>query len=317
MNALTEMPSLDQCPQLAHVHLSGNQITDLGFLCNDNLKLLAEVDVSKNKIADLPHEISLLVALKKFDVSENALKSVPGELSDCLRMKDLILGSNPLSDNRLKKMVDQKGTKAVMDYIRQHGERAGGAAGGGGGNCSFGRIDELAFHPMYELSFVGGGGGKKGKGKKGKKGNSGDVDTTTDMDAIIDRIDVLHMRDGSPEIVVHESVKAARPYIVCFIVRDLDLSEAAKFKSFIQLQTKLHETVCAKRNAATIATHDLSKVPAGNLDYIAVEPGLLEIVPLNKKTPFKAVDLVKHLRDEAEAVRKVGGRTLFPRIQIL
>ena len=155
------------------------------------------------------------------------------------------------------------------------------------------------------MFISGGGGGKKGKGKKGKKGGNKDADQPADeVEAIIDRLEVLHMKSDSPEVVVHENVKNVRPFIVCCIVRNLDLT-GPKFKSFIQLQTKLHESVCEKRNAATIATHDLAKIPKGNLDYTAMEPEKLEIVPLMKTEPFKAVNLVQHLRDEAEAYRKV------------
>ena len=112
------------------------------------------------------------------------------------------------------------------------------------------------------------------------------------------------MKPESPEIIVHDNVKAIRPYIVCCIVRDVDLS-GTKCKKFIQLQSKLHDNICGKRTRATIATHDLAKIPAGNLDYTAMAPDKLEIVPLMKKEPFKATNLVKHLRDEAEAHRKV------------
>lgn len=45
---------------------------------------------------------------------------------------------------------------------------------------------------------------------------------------------------------------------------------------FIFLQTKLHDTLCNKRQAATIATHDLSSVK-GPLKFDAQFPPLLMV----------------------------------------
>lgn len=75
------------------------------------------------------------------------------------------------------------------------------------------------------------------------------------------------------------------------------------------MQTRLHESVCEKRNAATIATHDLSLLPAGDVAYTALPPDDLHIVPLAQTKAFKGSALVKHLRDEAEAYRKEKKRS--------
>ncbi len=64
--------------------------------------------------------------------------------------------------------------------------------------------------------------------------------------------------------MVEDTTKEIRPYIVCFIVRDVDL-KAPKYKQFIQAQTRLHDSICERRNAATIATHDLAKIPKGTV----------------------------------------------------
>ena len=75
---------------------------------------------------------------------------MPGELADCARLKELALGENPLADNRLRKMAAQKGTKSVLDYVRQNCPRAG--AGG-----------------ADSKSAAGGGGSKKSKKSKAKE----------------------------------------------------------------------------------------------------------------------------------------------------
>ena len=54
---------------------------------------------------------------------------MPGELSSCPKLKELFLQENPLSDNRLKKMVEQKTSKSVLEYIRQHCPKEGQEGG--------------------------------------------------------------------------------------------------------------------------------------------------------------------------------------------
>lgn len=92
-----------------------------------------------------------------------------------------------------------------------------------------------------------------------------------ETDELCHSLKILHVEDDVLTINIIESQLAnLRPYILCCIIKDLNFTEAL-FKKFIQLQTKLHDTVCDKRNVATIATHDLKKIPPGDftkLKYI-------------------------------------------------
>lgn len=56
-----------------------------------------------------------------------------------------------------------------------------------------------------------------------------------------------------------KSVKNVREYLAGCIVQNVSFTEET-FKKFIQLQNKLHDTICEKRNSATIATHDFNKL---------------------------------------------------------
>lgn len=67
-------------------------------------------------------------------------------------------------------------------------------------------------------------------------------------------------------------------------------------------QTKLHEDICEKRTAATIATHDLQLVK-GPLTYGVQPPAELKITPLGRKE-IRAKDLLRQLQMEAEEQRK-------------
>lgn len=146
---------------------------------------------------------------------------------------ELNLKGNKLADKRLMKLVDQCRTKQVLDYIREHCPKSDQAQPAQG----------------------------KGKGKKAKK-----QDEAPPEDSVCDlchSMKILHVEDDTLKVKIVESeVSGVRPYILCCIVNDLNFTEAL-FKKFIQMQTKLHDTICDKRNVATIATHDLNKIAPG------------------------------------------------------
>jgi len=270
-----KVDGIENCHKLSMVDLSANSLTSLGSLQDHKLEHLAEVVAKQNKIESLSHEIpDNWPVLKKLDLAQNCLKEVPGELGEISRLKELNLVENPLSDNRLKKMCSQKGTKSVLDYIKN--------------NCS----------------KVGGGEKQeKGKGKKNKKGRKDSVE----VDELCDTLTVTAIKEEMPEIVAEDSVKEVRPFIVFCFITDLDLS-GDKLKKFLSLQTRLHKTVCENRTIATIATHDLAKVQ-GPLVYTCKPPQELTIVPLSSPHPTPADKLVTQLKNEAEALRKEKKRS--------
>ena len=171
--------------------------------------------------------------------------------------------SNPLSDNRLRKMCEQKGTKSVLDYIK----------------ANSGKEEK---------------GGSKG-GKKGKKGGKEVIqEKEEDVHELCQSLKVLGFNDEYPEIAVDDEVKEVRPYLVCCYASGLDLG-GDNLKKFLSLQTKLHKGVCGNRTVATIATHDRERV-RGPLLFTARAPAELAIVPLMHQTPSTAEKLVTHLK---------------------
>ncbi|KAG1662880.1 Leucine-rich repeat-containing protein 47 [Nymphon striatum] len=123
-------------------------------------------------------------------------------------------------------------------------------------------------------------------------------------------ITVLHVSEETPVVKSTVNVSSVRPYIVCCIVRSIDLLSQKVFKNFISLQTKLHDSICEKRNIATIATHDLSKIK-GNLLYNALDPETVMIQPLMRNKAVSLGTLYQQLREEAEALRKEKKRNVF------
>lgn len=156
-------------------------------------------------------------------------------MADCGKLKDLNLKGNNLSDKRLLKLVDQCRTKQVLDYVRQHSPKMSGD---------------------NDSTSV-----KTKKGKKSRKVSENEQNVNV-IEKLTHELKVMKITDETPKIEIIEKVKIVRPHIIACIVRNMTFTDES-FKKFIQLQTKLHDGICEKRNAATLATHDLNLLKAG------------------------------------------------------
>lgn len=201
-------------PNLHHVDLVGNGLTCLPnfvYRSHDIQEILA----LDNTITSLEPAIAALSGLKRVDLKRNHLTALPYELSLCSKLKNLGLEDNPISDRRLLKLVTQHGSskpKTILDYVASHTPK-----------------------PADSKSP------KKGKSKK--KGGSHDSAGITN-DEIDD--DVMFcdskktLRVVRPvqyaEVLVAPEARRVRPYLVCAIVRGVDLGEGGRFRDFITLQ---------------------------------------------------------------------------------
>ena len=122
----------------------------------------------------------MILLLYRLDLSHNNLKEVDGSLGKIPKLKELNLVNNPLKDNRLRKLCEQKGTKAVLDYIKAHSGKEGKGKGGGKG-------------------------GKKGK----KAGKQVEVDEEVDeeVEDLSNTLRILSFSEDFPEILVSDLVK--------------------------------------------------------------------------------------------------------------
>ena len=75
-------------------------------------------------------------------------------------------------------------------------------------------------------------------------------------------------KDKAPEYIitpqqlsltVSKAVSEIRPHVVCAILRNIKFN-ATSYKSFIDLQEKLHQNICRQRTLVSIGTHDLDKI---------------------------------------------------------
>lgn len=279
-NSLEVLPEgLTQCTRLSNINVSKNRLT--GFpadFYSERLDLLSILVASDNSIEQLSGDVHKLAALKVLDLSNNKLKEIPTDLSDCAKLKEINFKGNKLNDKRLEKMVNGCQTKSILDYLRgKKGREEGGEADGGR------KAD-------------------KGKRQQRKKKVADDQDEVEELNKMVVR--VLHVSDSPAalSVTVSAEVKDVRPYLVCCVVRGMNLKSGNALKRFLVAQTKLHDDLCGKRTIATIATHDVQLIKAP-LAYDVKPPTQLKVVSLGRKE-MTAVALIKHLQVEADELRK-------------
>ncbi|XP_066501006.1 leucine-rich repeat-containing protein 47 [Hoplias malabaricus] len=288
-NSLKNLPQgLSQCTKLCSINASKNSLSKLPEdLCSSSsLELLNTIIASENSIEQMSSDIHNLSSLKVLDLSSNKLQEIPFELADCPKLKEINFKGNKLKDKRLEKMVNGCQTKSVLDYLRAGGRGKGrGKPDGEGAEKSEGN---------RSVSKK-----KSAQKQKNKKEEEEEVDELKQM-----VVRILHVSDSPAAVTVKVSplVKDVRPFIVCCIVKGMNLKPGNALKRFLAAQTKLHDEICAKRTTATIATHDLSLLKPP-LQYDARPPDILRIVPLGRKE-MKAADLLKMLQQEADEQRK-------------
>ncbi|XP_074704650.1 leucine-rich repeat-containing protein 47 [Strix aluco] len=272
-------------PQLQALLLSGNRLRALpgGLLPSPApaaaaFPLLSRLEAADNEVVELGADIAALTALKSLDVANNQLKELPAALADCPRLKEANFKGNQLKDKRLEKMVNGCQTKAILEYLR--------AGGRGKGKGESSREEAR----------------KKKREKQQQKKDDVEHDEVEEASKLL--VKVLHVSENPAPLVVKVSpgVKDVRAFIVCCVLKGVNLKPGSALKRFLSAQTKLHEDICEKRTAATIATHDLQLI-RGPLTYGVQPPDELKIMPLGRKE-IKAKDLLRQLQLEAEEQRK-------------
>lgn len=100
---------------------------------------------------------------------------------------------------------------------------------------------------------------------------------------------------------VDRSASPLRPYCVCAILRNVTF-DASRYKSFIDLQDKLHQNICRRRTYVAIGTHDLDTIQ-GPFHYKNLPPSEINFVPLteNNNKSYNAKDLLDHYRTDPSA----------------
>jgi len=84
--------------------------------------------------------------------------------------------------------------------------------------------------------------------------------------------------------------KQIRPYFACAVLRNVKFTPRS-YTSFIDLQEKLHQNLCRRRQLVAIGTHDLDTIKP-QFRYEARPPQSIRFVPLGKDKVYNAEELM-------------------------
>ncbi|KAF9451655.1 phenylalanyl-tRNA synthetase [Macrolepiota fuliginosa MF-IS2] len=108
-------------------------------------------------------------------------------------------------------------------------------------------------------------------------------------------------------ITVHPDTAKIRPLFAGAILRNIKFTPRS-YASFIDLQDKLHQNICRRRQLVAIGTHDLDTLKAP-FRYEARPPKNIKFTPLNKDQAYTAEELMtvyeseKHLAKYLPIIR--------------
>ncbi|KIY74100.1 phenylalanyl-tRNA synthetase subunit beta [Cylindrobasidium torrendii FP15055 ss-10] len=114
---------------------------------------------------------------------------------------------------------------------------------------------------------------------------------------------------SQPKLTVTIAPETAkvRPLFACAILRNITFTPSS-YASFIDLQDKLHQNICRRRQLVAIGTHDLDTLE-GPFRYEARAPKDIKFAPLNKEQEYTAEELMtvyesdKHLSKYLHIIR--------------
>ncbi|KAF5390579.1 hypothetical protein D9757_002693 [Collybiopsis confluens] len=92
------------------------------------------------------------------------------------------------------------------------------------------------------------------------------------------------------KLVYPPRTKKIRPLFACAILRNVKFTPRS-YASFIDLQDKLHQNICRRRQLVAIGTHDLDTLK-GPFRYEARAPKDVKFVPLNKHEEYTGEELM-------------------------
>ncbi|KPJ13056.1 Leucine-rich repeat-containing protein 47 [Papilio machaon] len=273
-NHITKIPdSLNKMKELMNINLSSNEIDTMPSL--GDFPNLISVDISNNKLSSfLDIENANMPHLTDLKLKGNCIEVLPSHVARVLPL----LKNFDMGDNKITLIPGELANLGKLKELNLKGNKLSDKRLMKlVDQCRTKQIlDYIREHcPKSEQTQQP----SKGKGKKGKKQEEPQPE---DIEELCHSMKILHVED-----------------------------DTVRFKKFIQLQTKLHDTVCDKRNVATIATHDMSKVAPGDLIYTAKPPKALKLTPLSRSRQYSGEQLFQQLAAEAEALRKEKKRNVY------
>ncbi|XP_058463111.1 leucine-rich repeat-containing protein 47-like [Malaya genurostris] len=264
-----------QLENLIVCNLAANRLEEFPTLyCGKDVHYLAELNLEKNQIREIPASAAKQAGLKVLNVVDNNIEFAPQLLVKCPKLKEVNLKGNPLKDKRLKKLVEQCHSKQVLDYIEKNG---------------------YIIPENNESNSFG-----------NKNATEVELELPIEID-IRPKITIIKPMNEVHEVCIGEEAKDIRPYVLHCLVRNFVITS---MKKFLKLQNDLHDTECGRRELATIATHDFVKIK-GKIRYQADLSEQIQITPLGAKAKVTAEKYYDDLKQQAEIIRKEKKRNTY------
>lgn len=119
------------------------------------------------------------------------------------------------------------------------------------------------------------------------------------------------VKPGDITLNVEPSVKKVRPYIVCGVIRDIDLDED-EVATLMNIQEHLHWAVGRDRRKVAIGVHDLDKI-VPPYRYTAVKPDSVSFIPLHGDGYPMNLEEILLLHDKGiEYAHILEGKEVYP-----
>ena len=116
---------------------------------------------------------------------------------------------------------------------------------------------------------------------------------------------------GNIEMRVDPIVKEVRPYVVCGIVKNIDLDED-EVGTLMNIQEQLHWAVGRDRKKVAIGVHDLDKITPP-FRYTAAKPKDVSFVPLHGDgDPMDLEEILKYHEKGIEYAHILEGKEVYP-----
>ena len=119
-----------------------------------------------------------------------------------------------------------------------------------------------------------------------------------------------HVAESDVEVFIDQKVKSVRPYFLCGIVRDVEITDEF-LRSLMELQEKLHITIGRKRSKLAIGVHDLSKVK-GPFTYTLKDPHSVRFVPLAMDEEMDLAEILEKNEKGREYNKLLDGMSEYP-----
>ncbi|MCP9259265.1 Leucine-rich repeat-containing protein 47 [Dirofilaria immitis] len=254
---------------------------NIGDLKNYNFLIYQQtnlINFQQQSISFLP-DMSGLVSLQHLDVSYNQLAEFPTLFPNQSKLHTLILNSNHIRElpaemgslNDNLKIDPRHKTLALIDYMKRKAPKTS----------------------------------RKNNDEKESKPSN------INRNECISNASVITINYGVNSLLVEKTkeVSEIRPYIVCCVLKNCSLN-AEKMKQLLNIQNKLHSSVCGERTIGSIGTHNFRKLQPP-LIYGAVDPDILMITPLHRHKKVSGQELLSNLTNEAELIRKRKNETWY------